>query len=284
MKDIDLALLFLSFCVGAQSSGENLRVEEVEFANRGAARQSAASPALSTLDRQDATGQTELMLAVRDDRHDAARELLKGGASINFKDPYGWTALTYAVASENADVVDTLLASGADVDARDRRGMTPLMWAALSGNKKVLEKLLAAGANVNATAANGATSFAIADATGWRAGVTMLSKAGGKGKMDAALVPKYVIPVDAAPQVLRHERPRIKPEAYAGRAVRPIRIRVLIDVDGAVKDIVIVSRPVDELTREVARAFAQGHLPKYWSASEGKEVPKRPRPVRDARE
>ncbi len=81
---------------------------------------------------------------------EAARLLIKIGASVNVRDGARRTPLHVAVEKECIDMVDLLIEAKADVNAKDVFGQTPLHYAAYKGNVEIVRRLIAAGADVNA--------------------------------------------------------------------------------------------------------------------------------------
>jgi ankyrin repeat protein len=88
-------------------------------------------------------GETPLMLAAIAGRLEVARQLAERGAQINRE---GWTPLHYACSGPDNGVARWLLAQGADIDARSPNGSTPLMLASGYGGLSTAEMLLKAGA------------------------------------------------------------------------------------------------------------------------------------------
>ena len=98
------------------------------------------------------------------------RELLDGGAEVDYQDRFGDTALMAAVRSGSLDAVRLLLSRGAKVTLADAEGMTAVGWAERMGRRLIGEALTpvkttmpphhgtharAAGVSVRAAAARG---------------------------------------------------------------------------------------------------------------------------------
>jgi len=93
-----------------------------------------------------------LLQAVRADRRNTVRALLRRGTDPNMRDGKGTPVLVLAAGDPKADkaIVRALLAAGASVNARDADGETVLMLAAWWRHPATVKALLAAGANVHA--------------------------------------------------------------------------------------------------------------------------------------
>ena len=92
------------------------------------------------VDYRNQAGDSALMLAVLRGHEDAARALIKGGATVNHE---GWAPLHYAAFEGRVDMLDALFAAGADVNIKAPNLATPLMLAARNGHVGVVRRLLA---------------------------------------------------------------------------------------------------------------------------------------------
>lgn len=93
-------------------------------------------------------GHTLLHLAIREERTQIARMLLKKGADINAADTlYQSTPLHYAADGRDTTGIRLLLAHGGNINARNNEGQTPLHIAADGQNHEIIRYLLSAGAD-----------------------------------------------------------------------------------------------------------------------------------------
>jgi len=133
------------------------------------------------IDRQDAKGNSLLMIACEYGRLDVVNVLIAAQADINLPDKWGATALLAAsdgrqMTSGHADIVDVLIKAKADVNVADSGG-TPVWWAAQGGHCDVVEMLIAANADVN-LACNGGSPIWWANYNGHSDVVDVLIAAG----------------------------------------------------------------------------------------------------------
>ncbi|MEJ7804967.1 MAG: ankyrin repeat domain-containing protein [Telluria sp.] len=96
------------------------------------------------LERQAPNGNTALMMAAFKRNQAAVLALIARGAVITRP---GWTALHYAAASGDTEIAAILLEHHAYIDAASPSQLTPLMIAAREGQRDVAEQLLRAGAD-----------------------------------------------------------------------------------------------------------------------------------------
>lgn len=108
-------------------------------------------------------GATVLMLAARNGDFALMKAALDGGVDVNARSQGGWTALMHVMRSRNKDMVRTLLRAGADVNAQDAWGRTPLMFAAHFKFRGGINLLLSHGADINARNKRGHTVLAYTD-------------------------------------------------------------------------------------------------------------------------
>jgi ankyrin repeat protein len=103
--------------------------------------------------RQKDNGVTPLMMASQTGDIEAVQLLLEAGADINRKDESGWTALSNAAIRANPEVVDALIKAGAAIQGPG--GQVALRLAANGGHIEIVHRLLAGGVEVNAQDENG---------------------------------------------------------------------------------------------------------------------------------
>ncbi|KAB7650077.1 ankyrin repeat domain-containing protein [Sutterella faecalis] len=90
----------------------------------------------------------EIRQAVRAGQASVVEDLLKNGASPNFRMENGDTGFTYAVRADTPQVAEALLKSGKlALNDANRFGETPLMMAVFKGNNELFDELLKAGAD-----------------------------------------------------------------------------------------------------------------------------------------
>lgn len=104
--------------------------------------------------------------------------LVSSGADVDFLDDAGGTALATAAMMGNIEIVKLLVGHGADVNHKDNRGNTPLRWAARSDNPEITELLLSKGASPNVANEKGLTPLLTAAREGRAETVTLLIAAG----------------------------------------------------------------------------------------------------------
>lgn len=104
-----------------------------------------------------ATGQSELVAAVKAKDGPGVSKLLRAGINPDCRDADGRTPLHIASSEGDLTVATLLLAAGADVNAKDAAGLTPLHKAAAAGSRQVANVLLASGANGGAVSSAGLT-------------------------------------------------------------------------------------------------------------------------------
>jgi len=117
----------------------------------------------------DFHGQTALFHAAKYGDVQTMSLLLRHNSSVTIRDKFGQTSLFYAASSGYPSKVKLLLEKGADVNARSGFGETPLMWAAFEyrgiaprGVNPAVKLLLEAGANANSISNAGITALSCA--------------------------------------------------------------------------------------------------------------------------
>ncbi|MCG6870125.1 MAG: thioredoxin fold domain-containing protein [Gammaproteobacteria bacterium] len=99
-------------------------------------------------ERHDPTGESPLMLAVRERRVGSVEVLLDAGADPDRRNRSGETSLHLAVRGD-PDIIKLLLEAGANPNAQDTGGVTPLMLAAAAGREDSTKMLRGAGARLD---------------------------------------------------------------------------------------------------------------------------------------
>eukprot|EP00039_Didymoeca_costata_P029178 m.23543 g.23543 ORF g.23543 m.23543 type:complete len:1019 (+) comp7513_c0_seq1:364-3420(+) len=101
-------------------------------------------------DRQDAHGQTALMLAVQNNSQEIATMLIdKQVSPLSSRDETGSTVLHVAAFVGNLSICERLLQANAQVNALDLQDQTPLFYACEQGHLEVVDKLMEYGAEVH---------------------------------------------------------------------------------------------------------------------------------------
>jgi len=105
--------------------------------------------------------------AVRENRIDDVKELLKSGADVNAQDMFGGnTGLHWAARLGLKEMARLLIDNRANPNARNDDNDTPLHWAAREGQKELAVILLAHGARVNVVDRDGWTPLRWAQVQG----------------------------------------------------------------------------------------------------------------------
>jgi ankyrin repeat protein len=104
----------------------------------------AATIALAALSlAAGASGEADLLKAIRQGDAAAVKALLAQGTRADAKYRYDRTALSFAADRGDVEIVKLLLERGADVNAKDTfYSATPLTWAAANGHVEVVRLLL----------------------------------------------------------------------------------------------------------------------------------------------
>ncbi|UNE35905.1 ankyrin repeat domain-containing protein [Vermiphilus pyriformis] len=101
--------------------------------------------------------ETPLSCAVKENKIDVAKLLIKWGADINRRDSQGNTPLIEANCHSDLPMVQLLINLGADVNISDNDGWTPLHCAVAKGNENAVSLLYDAGADINYQTKDGCT-------------------------------------------------------------------------------------------------------------------------------
>jgi ankyrin repeat protein len=97
---------------------------------------------------KNSSGLTPLALALSEDLHEIATDLLKGGASVNVTDANGFTLLHSALMDGNCDAALFLLNNGADVNIRTKNNETCIELAIKKNLIAAVESLCRMGADL----------------------------------------------------------------------------------------------------------------------------------------
>ncbi|MCM8558094.1 ankyrin repeat domain-containing protein [Sphingomicrobium sediminis] len=97
------------------------------------------------------SGETALIILVRDKRPLWVRTLLSKGANPNTKDADGMAPIHYATELQSFEMIETLLVGGADPNIGNRFNETALMTAVRLRNARIVKLLLDNGANPDIT-------------------------------------------------------------------------------------------------------------------------------------
>lgn len=121
----------------------------------------------------DSSGNTLLMLAVRENNEQLLEQLILRRARLNVRNRDGDTAVRMAAFGGKLTFVQRLVEAGAEVNMY---GWSPLSYAAFNGHAAIVEYLLKRGAEINATTENGFTALLIAARNGHLSVVDVLLK------------------------------------------------------------------------------------------------------------
>lgn len=113
----------------------------------------------ANLNRRNQFGDSALMLGALKARLETVRRLIDLGADLN---PDGWTPLHYAIFGGSKEVTAFLIAKGAKLDARAPNGQTPLMVAVKLGTLDFVQQLIDADADMDLTDYEGLSALGLA--------------------------------------------------------------------------------------------------------------------------
>ena len=116
----------------------------------------------ASVDAPDGEGNTPLVTALAQRRHDIMRILIEKGANVNcclphHQNPEGCTLLMFAAQRDDATAARMLIDVGAKVNSVFKGGSTALMVAITKSNLELVKMLLAAGADARAARPDGMT-------------------------------------------------------------------------------------------------------------------------------
>lgn len=134
----------------------------------------------ANIDAVTGEGFTALMMALSQNRFDAAMVLIESGANLTSATAEGFTPLAYGADKGNPDVVRAMIERKANPGRSGQRNGTALLSAAQAGSTEVVRLLLAMpGIKVNDTNENGWTAMHCAARQNHPDIVAMLAAAGG---------------------------------------------------------------------------------------------------------
>lgn len=130
---------------------------------------------------RDGQGNSLLMLAAYNGRHETARLLLGHGGDPQLANDRGQIPLAGAAFKGDMEMARLLLEHGAEVDAAGPDGKTPLMFAAMFDRVEIVDLLLARGADPARRDADGNSALSLARGMGADAAAARLQATGEAG-------------------------------------------------------------------------------------------------------
>ena len=121
---------------------------------------------------------TPLMIAAKHGHYEVAEALLNGKANIDARLPDGEKAIHLASEFGKVQIIGLLIKNGANVEQEKNDGWTPLMIAAKHGQYEAAEALINGGANFDASLPDGVTALYIASKYNKKNLVELLIKKG----------------------------------------------------------------------------------------------------------
>lgn len=164
------------------------------------------------LNSRNRDGDTALRMAAFNGQEAFVKRLVEAGAAVNM---YGWTPLAYAAFNGHASIADYLIRHGAEIDARSENGSTALMIAARNGHKAVVEVLLQHKADPTLSNENGLTALDWAQKSANTDIATLLRAAGGGSGQKVTI---ELAPASAPAESGTSVAPAAKPNAGAADA------------------------------------------------------------------
>lgn len=127
------------------------------------------------VDEPNATGETPLFMAVKNDSPAVIKALLDCKANLNARDSQGNTLLHAAIRWNTKNSSILLIASGIDINAHALNGNTAIHDAVTLGMTEIVELLITKGANLEVRDVDGNTPFMKAIKTGFIPSIEMLA-------------------------------------------------------------------------------------------------------------
>ena len=134
--------------VGAQETSANVRLLAAARAGDMAGVTRALADG-ATPNARSRVGETALVIALKNDRTDLARQMLDAGTDVSLAAVNGVTPLMAAAHGGHVEIVQILLQTGVNPNAIYAHSLTALMWAAGYGQTDTVRSLLAAGARAD---------------------------------------------------------------------------------------------------------------------------------------
>jgi len=128
------------------------------------------------INERNASQDTALLLAIVGGRFEVARLLIEYGADVNSHNRVGDTPLLAATEKGDSDMVHLLLGHRADVNAKDQDQWTALHYASYYRFVEIAQALVQRGAQAHVRTASGRTPSQLAQRTGCREIVRLLSE------------------------------------------------------------------------------------------------------------
>src|SRR6266567_2023658 len=168
--------------VGAQEASANVRLLAAARAGDTAGVTRALADG-ATPNARSRVGETALVIALKNDRTDLARQMLDAGTDVSLAAVNGVTPLMAAAHGGHVEIVRMLLAKGAEVVAIDRLQKNAMTYAAGQGRTEIVQIFLQTGVNPNAIYAHSLTALMWAAGYGQTDTVRSLLAAGAQADL-----------------------------------------------------------------------------------------------------
>lgn len=120
----------------------------------------------TSLDYQDASGNTPLMMAIKMKKWFLAKVLIENKANIDLANKAGWTALMIAAKKGNEQIMQSLIDANADIHGINTDGEAALHIASRYGHLKIIKLLMSNEVQIDKTSSDGLTALMIASEKG----------------------------------------------------------------------------------------------------------------------